>query len=125
MILMKGRVWRSCVVGVLSVALVEVPFATHAQAGMLPTDTAVAELIQSRDREKVAHFFSRTDVRTHLLELGVNPAEAELRLASLTDVEVQKVATQIDQGRSGGEVIVISLTTVLLVVIILILLGKL
>lgn len=110
---------------VLSFVLVEVPFALRANAGMIPTTEVISGLTQAQNREKVATFFQRQDVQKELVKFGVPAAEANQRLASLSDAEVQKMAGQIDQEVAGGDVLVISLTTVLLIVIILILLGKL
>jgi len=109
----------------LCVSLVEVPFALNAHASMISTGEAVSSLMRSESRAKVDQFMHRQDVRSEFEKFGVNPQEASLRVASMSDEEIQKLAGQIDRAHAGGDVIVISLTTVLLVVVILLLIGKL
>jgi hypothetical protein len=109
---------------VLSVALVEVPFAWNSHAGMIPTSAAVSDLVRLQNREKVGQFMQRKEVKSELMKFGVNPAEASLRVASMSDAEIQKLAGEIDRAPAGADAIVISLSTVLLVVILLLLLGK-
>ncbi len=109
----------------LSISLVEVPFALNAHASMIPTGEVVSALRRAGNRAKVDQFMHRQDVRNQFEKFGVNAQEASLRVASMSDDEIQKIAGQIDRAPAGGDVIVISLTTVLLVVIILLLIGKL
>ena len=111
----------------LSFLLVEVPFslrAGRANAGMIPTSEAVSGLTMAQNRENVNAFFNRQEVRKELVKFGVSANEASMRIASLSDSEIQRLAGEIDRAPAGGDAIVISLTTVLLVIIILILLGK-
>ena len=115
---------KSVVVFVLSLALVEVPFSLNANAGMISTVEAVSDLTGAQNREKVASFFQRGEVQKELVKFGVNSNEASIRLASLTDAEVQKMASQIDQSTAGSDVVVVSLTTILLIILILVLLGR-
>ena len=112
---------KSVVVFVLSLALVEVPFSLNANAGMISTVEAVSELTGVQNREKVAKFFQRQEVQKELVKFGVNSQEASIRLASLTDTEIQKMAGQIDQSPAGSDVVVISLSTILLIILILLL----
>ncbi|HUQ73855.1 MAG TPA: PA2779 family protein [Burkholderiales bacterium] len=70
-----------------------------AQAGMLPTDS----VITSGAKERVVSLLERSDVRAQLESLGVNPADAKARVASLTDVEAAQLAAKIDQLPAGGD----------------------
>ncbi|MEW8507082.1 MAG: PA2779 family protein [Candidatus Thiodiazotropha sp.] len=89
-----------------------------------PIDTLT--VIQMDDREKnidrVRSTMARDDVRSSLLELGVNPAEAELRLDALTDHELFVLNQQIDELPAGGDVLGV-LGAVLVVLIVLEMLG--
>jgi hypothetical protein len=109
---------------VLSFALVEVTFSVNAHAGMISTSQAVADLSRARNLEKVQSFLRRADVQTELVKRGVSPREAEMRVASLSDFELQKVAGNVDSAPAGADVVVISLSTLLLVIIILLLIGR-
>jgi hypothetical protein len=115
---------KTAIALVLCSALIEVPFAVHANAGMIATGDAVASLTRTENREKVERFMQREDVKREFGKLGVNGEEAALRVASMTDFEIQKISGAIDQNPAGADAVVISLTTVLLIVIILLLLGK-
>ena len=64
--------------------------------GYLAMDQAVA------DREEVAGFFSREDVRVHLERLGVDPSQSQRRVALLTDEEVRMVKGHIDDLPAGA-----------------------
>ena len=72
-----------------------------AQAGMLPTDTALKQ--SSSARERIASALERRDVRTQLEALGVNPADVTARVAALSDDEAAQLATRIDQLPAGGD----------------------
>lgn len=113
---------KSLVAIVVSLALVEVPFSLNANAGMISTVDAVSDLTGAQNREKVGQFLQRKEVQKELVKFGVKPEEASIRLASLTDAEIQKMAGQIDQSPAGSDVLVISLSTILLVILILLLL---
>lgn len=53
------------------------------------------------DRAIVNEFMNRADVRTKFESLGVNPSEANLRVAALSDNEVAKLAEQIKSAPAG------------------------
>ena len=84
---------------VLIVSLVGMGLPLQAQAGMLPTDSVVA----SPARDRVVTFLNRTDVRAQLESMGVNPADAKARVASLTDDEAAQLAAKIDNLPAGGD----------------------
>ena len=66
-----------------------------AQAGMLPTDAVT--------KERIIGFLDRGDVRAQLESMGVNPADAKARIASLTDDEAAQLAAKIDNLPAGGD----------------------
>jgi len=105
----------------MSIAL---PF-HYALAALVPTH-AVGDTGNARDR--LAQFLARGDARAALVAQGVDPAEAQARVASLTDAEVQQIAGQLDKLPAAGDgvwVAVAVLLIVLLVVLILKVAGKL
>jgi hypothetical protein len=65
---------------------------------------------------------ARDEVRSTLLSMGVNPAEAEVRLDALTDQELVMRNEQMDQMPAGGSILGV-LGAVLVVLIVLELLG--
>lgn len=109
----------------LSFALPEVTFSINANAGMIPTSQAVADLTRARDLETVNNFLRRQDVQNELIKRGVTPQEAQARIASLSDFELQHLAGNIQTAPAGADaVIAISLTTLLLILIIILLIRR-
>ena len=76
-----------------------------AQAGMLPTDTALANMnnAASAARDHIASLLERADVRNQLEALGVNPADVKARVAALSNDEAAQLAAQIDQLPAGAD----------------------
>jgi len=92
----------------LVVCLIGLPFQVN--AGMIGTDDAVASAQAAAARTTVATFMSRSDVAGQLQSLGLSAGDAKARVAALTDIEVAKLAGQIDSlpaGASSGWVWVI------------------
>lgn len=73
-----------------------------ARAGIVGTE---ALLNAGQNRATVETFLARTDVREQLTALGVDPAQASLRAASMTDAEVQALADRIDSLPAGGDAV--------------------
>ena len=74
-----------------------------AQAGLVPTEAVVSEGAVSADRARVEAFLARSDVQSQLRELGVAPAEAQERVASLSDAEVQQIAQRLAERPAGAD----------------------
>ena len=86
-----------------------------AQAGMLPTESVVP----SPAKDRVVTFLDRTDVRAQLESMGVNPADAKARVASLTDDEAAQLAAKIDNLPAGGDGVSALIGALLIVFIVL------
>jgi hypothetical protein len=69
------------------------------QAGIVDTQTL---LHAGQDRARVETFFARQDVQEQLVSLGVDPMQASVRAANLTDMEAQAMAERIDTMPAGG-----------------------
>ncbi|MET0068573.1 MAG: PA2779 family protein [Candidatus Thiodiazotropha sp.] len=89
-----------------------------------PIDTTT--VIQLDDRQKsidrIRSTMARDEVRSSLLEMGVDPQAIELRLDALTDHELLVLNQQIDELPAGGSVLGV-LGALLIVLIVLELLG--
>lgn len=105
------------------------PFLTGLLAASLVVSTmpARAELIGTAQllapsadaqRERVDAFLAREDVVEQFEALGVDPAEARLRVAGLTEAELEQLSGRIDELPAGAG----ALEVVLLVLIILLIL---
>jgi hypothetical protein len=74
-----------------------------AHAGMIGTEAVVNAAQVQQDRERLRSTFNRDDVRAQLIARGVDPAQVQARVDSLTDQEVQSLSGKIDQIPAGGD----------------------
>jgi len=93
-----------------------------AHAGMVGTEAVVNAAQAQQDRERLRSALSRDDVQAQLLARGVDPAQAQARVDSLTDEEMQTLATHMDQLPAGGSVVG-ALVLIFLVLLVTDLLG--
>ena len=87
-----------------------------ARAGLVPTDAAL-------DHQRIAQMLERADVQRELRARGVDPAEAEARVAALTDIEAAQLVSNIDELPAGGIGIVGAIVLVFLVLLVTDILG--
>ena len=74
-----------------------------ANAGIVGTEAVINAAQAQQSREHVLSMLNRDDVKTQLLARGVDPAQVQARLDSLTDEEVQALAAKMDQLPAGGD----------------------
>ena len=72
-----------------------------AQAALVGTDRII-EQTEGSARERVAAFLEREDVVAQLEALGISPAEAQSRVAALSDQEISEIAGKLDTLPAGG-----------------------
>jgi hypothetical protein len=91
---------------------------TSTQNQMIPASIIVDQMNRAEQEAKVQRFLSRADVQSEFAKRGVSPAEASLRVASLSEQELAQLTNQMDQARAGGDVggILVLVILVLLVV---------
>lgn len=70
-------------------------------AALFSNDRVAEAQAVKGDRVVVNEFMKRADVRTKFEALGVDPSEANLRVAALSDAEVAKLADQIKSSPAG------------------------
>lgn len=78
---------------------------TMAQAEMLSTDSAISKYSALADRAVLIDTLQKQDIRDQIVALGVDPAEAEARLAALSDAEIATILTQMEQDNAGADII--------------------
>jgi hypothetical protein len=74
-----------------------------AHAGMIGTETVVNAAQAQQDRERLRSTLNRDDVQAQLIARGVDPAQVQARVDSLTDQEAQSLSGKIDQLPAGGD----------------------
>lgn len=79
-----------------------------AHAAMVPTEQVLRSTDQATpaaiatDRERLATFLAREDVRRQMQSLGVDPNEANQRVAAMSDAEVARLVGRLDQTPAGA-----------------------
>ena len=101
--------------------LASVPL-TPAQAGMITTAQEVQFNQGTMSADSVQKFMAREDVRSQMQAMGVSPEATQLRLAALTESELQQLAGHIEEAPAGGGVLGV-LGVVLVVLLVLELVG--
>jgi hypothetical protein len=96
---MKNTLIR-CVCRMLIVCMGAFPFSTY--AGMVSTDEVVAAVQNQGSRDRLRDMVARSDVRSQLQTLGINPTAAQERVGAMTDAEVASLVGQIDSLPAGG-----------------------
>jgi hypothetical protein len=74
---------------------------TSANAAMVSTQEAVSQQAAAADRAMLNDVLQRDDVRQQMTALGVDPDEAEARIAAMSDQEVHRIAQHVGELPSG------------------------
>jgi hypothetical protein len=90
-----------------------------AQAQMVATNAVITGQQEAANRAQVDNFLAREDVKQIMTQYGVDTAEAQKRVESLSSVELNKIANSMDQLPAGGDGIGVIVGAALLVFIIL------
>jgi cytochrome c1 len=97
-----------------------------AHAALVTTGQAIEAGAAEGERDRVAAFLAREDVRAQMVALGVDPVEAVNRVAGLSDAEVRQIAGHLDQlpaGQSAVGAVIGAALFIFLVLLITDLLG--
>ena len=120
---------RFFTVAVLTAALSHLPNVVMAETVIAKNATtkkmiSTSEVLSNFDREatknNVADFLTGKDVEAKLVAEGLTVTEAQARIASLSDQELQNLSMQIDKAQHGGDILV----TILLIVLIIYLIKR-
>jgi hypothetical protein len=106
---------------VLSLAAWTVP--PQAIAGMIGTEEVASTQLVSTDRATLVALLEREEVQRQLEALGVDPVDAQSRVAALTDDQARDLAARIDELPAGGIDVVGIVFTVAIVLLVTDLLG--
>lgn len=79
------------------------------RADVIPTDAALASgpvtSATATQRAELESFLARGDVQAQLTSMGVNPVDAQTRVASLSDDEVLKLHGKMKELPAGGDIL--------------------
>ena len=93
---------------------------TPLYAGIVTTTDIVEAQTHEINREKLSALLSRDDVRQALEAQGVDAANAQQRVNSMTNTEIQQLAANMDQLPAGGNLSTIEWLLIIIIIIILI-----
>lgn len=93
--------------------------AAPAKAAMVGTPEVLQAQSSDLGRLKVKSFLERQDVAKQLRYWGVDPAEAQERVDTMTDAEINMISKKIDQMPAGGDALGFILLVGLVVFVVL------
>ena len=107
----------------MTICLVTLPVTQTAQAGIIPTETAIEISDRSQQIDRVNEMLARESVQSVMIKLGVAPADASARVQTLTAEELQALEENLAELPAGGVGVVEVLGIVAIVLIVLELLN--
>ena len=107
-------------IGSLTLSMVVAP--ATATAGVISTQQALSAEMRAAKETQVRSSLARADVRQAMQRLGDDPADADARIASLSDAELVRMQGELDSLPAGGDALAV-IGVVFLVLLILELVG--
>lgn len=114
--------WKSPIAACVSAGMILLGTPGLASAAMIGTETLATQSLRADTESRVQALLARDDVQAQLVAWGVDADKARERAAAMSDAELQRVATVLDQQPAGGGVLVI-IGVVFVVLLILELVG--
>jgi len=99
--------------------LISTPYQS-ALAALINTETVLAENQSQETRDHLKQLMAREDVRSALIAHGIDPLEAEARIASLSDSEIIELSDQIENLPAGGNAIGLVIAVLVIIVLVLV-----
>ena len=93
-----------------------------ATASVISTQQALSADMRASTEADVRASLARDDVRQAMQQLGVDPADADTRIASLSDAELMRMQGELDRMPAGGGALAV-IGVVFVVLLILELVG--
>ena len=106
----------------LIVALVSTGYTGTVSAAVISTQEALSAEVRAATETQVRGSLARDDVRQAMQGLGVDPTDAESRVASLSDAELIQLQGELDRLPAGGNALAV-VGVVFIVLLILELVG--
>lgn len=102
---MAGRAKQGLTFLIAAQMVVATQWATTARAEMIGTGATIERRAAQADRQSLLSEVRRDEVRRELVDMGVDPAEAEARLMALSDSEVTSMVAQMEDGSAGAGIV--------------------
>jgi len=88
-----------------------------AGAGIVGTEYMVTQEARAVTLDRIENVLAGEAVAARLEAWGVAPQAVSLRLAAMSDVELQQLATSIESDPAGGVLVVIGIVFVVLIIL--------
>jgi hypothetical protein len=109
---------RHVVVAVLAASLFASSLQSAAYADVISTQQYLTAIDRDATRARIDAVLAREEVRSKLEHYGVDPIETEARLAALTDQELERLATDLENMPAGGDLLaVVGITFIVLLIL--------
>lgn len=108
---------------ILTANLLTLGFSQSAGAGVISTETAIQSQERTARIERITSVLDRDSVQQQLIAFGVDPSDARLRVASLSDSELLSLEQRMHDMPAGADGALTVLGVVLLVLLVLELVG--
>lgn len=102
---------------ILSVALVFGVTTSVANATLISTQQAVASDVRAAQEAEVRELLARAEVAAMLVDMGVDPADVDARVAALSDAELAQLHAKMQDMPAGGVLAVLGIVLIVLVVL--------
>jgi len=99
--------FRKILAPVLVVSLTFSGYASVASATVISTQQALSAQQRSAVETSVRSNLSRSDVRQAMVRMGVDPVQADARIAALSDEDLVRVQGQLDRLPAGGDALAV------------------
>jgi uncharacterized protein DUF6627 len=108
---------RTSVILVACVALFAGSLQSAARGGVIGTQEYLTAIDREAAIERIDTVLAREEVRSALEHYGVDPADANERVAALTDQELQTLADDLENLPAGGDLLAIVGITFIVILI--------
>lgn len=117
------RTFRHLFIGFLITSLAFIGIAQTAGAAVIDTSKVAALSTGENDRSSIIAKLDRPEIQAQLENLGISKADAQSRVAALTDEQAASLRHKIDSLPAGGDGIVGALLLIFIILLVTDILG--
>ncbi len=116
---MQNPIFVKPVVFVLIAGLLRLCFPQGSVAGMIGTESLIEAQERQGQIDRINDVLAKDNVRHKLIRLGINPANSEARVTSLTNSELQNLENSLNSLNEAGAGVIEIFGIVFIVILIL------
>ncbi len=103
----RNELLRNALIFSMCLNLVSLGCIPAARAEVIGTPTFSQSLTRDARIDRINGFLAQDSVRSQMIGLGVDPRDAQTRVAALTDSELQLLDQKITSAPAGGDALVV------------------